>query len=247
MRRRTLLATSAAGLAGLAGCATDGVGGDGNGTGEEPRDQSTDGGESATADGPPPTPTAGEPLAEARIASGLPAQPTLGPDPTIADSVIVAVTDPSSSRCASHHESTFPVLRERLVDTGRTAYVVRTVGFVDEWGDDAAAILEAVHDRAPEAYWGLLAHYFANSRSFAGDSHRDAAETYLAERGFDAAGIVGAAGDGEYEGAVDRDETAARNAGVTGVPHFFCFKDGRLRSDFQGVESVDAFERALGY
>lgn len=221
MRRRAFLATTAASFVPLAGCGSDGTGG-------TPRDN-------------------GEPLSEAAIASDLSAQPHLGPGPTDAESVIIDVSDPSCPTCESHHAGAFGRIRSELVEAGSTAYVVRNVDFVYPWGTQASKALEATHERAPGVYWDLLDFYFDNQGSISTDNVLDRTESFLADTAVDGAATVADVESGAADAALAADVDTARTAGVSGVPTFFLFRDGRLRTSFSGPQSYSVFQSALGY
>lgn len=248
MRRRTFLATGGTALAAMAGCTSDGGGNGGDGSGSGGSGGNGGGGNGGGAnDGDGNGGGDGTALADAAIARDLGEQPSLGPAPMEAESVVIEVTDPSCPTCRSFHNQAFPKLKSELIDPGTTAFVARNVSWVYQWAGQASAALEAVHDRSPDAYWDLLDVYFGRQRSLDADSVLSRTESHLGDTDVDGAAVVEAVEAGEYDDAVSADESAAEDAGAQGQPYFFLFKNGELRTSFSGAQSYDVFRSSLGY
>lgn len=237
-RRRLLRATAAAAVpVTLAGCPLGGS--SSNPTPTAPNDRGDDAG--------PTTPTATPAAFDHPAATAIGDQPWLGPAPGTAEATIVAFEDPSCPTCRRFERRTLPELKSRLVDTGRATFVFRGFPVVYPWGEPATRILEAVHDRAPGAFWALKDHYYATQREFATDNVAERSRSFLAANAdVDADAVVGAALDGEYDEAVATDLEAGREAGARGTPTFFLFAGTDFRTDVVGPQSYRVFANALG-
>lgn len=220
MRRRALLA--ATGSLALAGCLGTGDGDSGGAAGD------------------------GETLDSHRGAADLGSQPTLGPEPSGADAVIVAFEDPSCPNCRRFHEGAFRRIRSEWTEVGDAAFVFRGFPVVYPWGDPAAHALEAAHDRSAAAHWALLDRFYGRQSSLGADSVLDEAASFLdAETDVDGAAVAADARDGAFDDAVQSDLDAGEAAGFSATPSFLLFRDGSLVTSLTGAKSFETFESAL--
>lgn len=241
MDRRRYLALGA--TAALAGCLGTGGAGETNGGSTTPTDSA--GGEPGDAGGT----DGGEALQDHPALQAVEAQPALGPDPREATGVIVAFEDPSCPTCARFEQNVLPQLREELVDPGTVSLVFRGYPVIHPWGQPGTRALEAVYDADPAAHWTLAAHYFANQSRYHGSDEAtvyDETATFLDEEtDLDGSAIVDRASAGEYDDAVQTDLDAGQNAGASGTPTFFLFRDGEHVKTLTGVIGVTTFENLL--
>ncbi|WP_158056736.1 DsbA family protein [Halorussus halophilus] len=250
-RRRVLAVGGAAVVTGLAGC----IGGGGSG------DQSTTEGGTAMEGG---TNTAGS-LDGHASAVGLADQPRFGPPPSEATGVLVAFEDPSCPRCAAFERNTVPKIRENL--SGEVSFVLRTYPVVYPWGKPATQAVEAAFAHEIEmadsgnsadsdapgsrqgsvATWALADHYFAKQSSFNSDNVLDKTRQFLdSETDLDADAVVSDAESKTYDDAVQADLSAGEEAGVSGTPTIFLFRDGEFRTSANGSISYSVVKSALG-
>lgn len=238
LSRRDLLAAGVAGLGALGGCL--------GGAGGDTRD--SDVGAAATGSATDPATTTAA-TADAYGAhpstAGVESQPRRGS--ADAGVQIVAFEDPSCPRCKAFERDTVPRIRAELVDPGEGSFVVRTAPLVYPWGEPAIRALEATYAREADAFWGLLAHYFAEQSSFTADTVRsETAEWLSANTGLDGEAVVEAA-DGEAAAAAVRvDADAADAANVTGTPTVFLFDEGSYVTRATGSVGFDLIRSALG-
>jgi protein-disulfide isomerase len=248
-RRKFLAASVSAGAVAVAGC----IGGSGGGA--------NDGGDGAEGGGSGATPNAtrtetetessggGRTLGSHPAATGIDEQPTLGPPAGEATGTIVAFEDPSCPRCKRFEREVFPKIRSNLVDSGEVSYVFRGYPVVYDWGEPAAAVLEATYARDGETFWSMLAHYFENQSEFgrASDSIYEKSRTYLAENtDLDAGAVVADAESGAVDDAVRTDLDAGKAAGAgRTTPHVFLFRDGNYLTKAQGTVSYEIIASSL--
>lgn len=228
--RRAFLAAGAGAAAALAGCAgggttTDAPTGTTAGT-------ATDGGGGGLPDHP--------------ALAAVEAQPALGD--LSRPGVIVAFEDPSCPLCRRFEENAYPRIVSELVEPGKAAFVFRGYPVVYPWGDPASHALEATYDADPGAFWGLKDFYFSVQADLGTDNVLDRTESYLAENtDGDAASVVAAVEEGSYDAAVGTDLDAGEEAGASGTPAFFLFRDGEFRTGITGPQGYDVFAGALGF
>lgn len=235
MERRRFLVTSA--TAALAGC----LGGGPAGSGSSGTNSS-----STTTDNEVPR------LEDHPAAQGLSTQPVRGPAPQDALGVIVAFEDPSCPTCRRFEQNVVPTIRRELVDPGDVAYVFRGYPVIYPWGEPAVRALESTYARDPTAHWALVDHYFDQQEEFrrAGvDAVYDRTETFLQnETELQAGSILDEARNGLHDEAVqsDLDAGMAAGAGRT-TPHLFLFRDGEFRTKTAGRVSYDTVSTILGF
>ena len=249
-RRRFLTATAAAGAL-LAGCQSDSSGSDGGGGGSDGSGSNDGGGGGGTRTASPTaSPDQSQTLAGHPAAANLDSQPTLGPDPTEATATIVAYEDPSCPRCANFELEVVPKLRSQFIDPGDMSLVFRGYPVVYDWGQPAVRALEATYDRSADAHWALAEHYFTEQDDFRfGDISEvyPKTETFLADStDVDAAAVVQAAENGDFDGAVQTDLDAGKAAGAKSItPHLFLFREGVYQTKVTGYVGVDIIASAL--
>lgn len=182
-------------------------------------------------------------------AADLRAQPRLGPPIDDSESTIIVFEDPSCPVCRIFEERTFPQLEESLVDPGRTSFVSRGFLAAAPWGRQGLNLLESTFAREEAAFWGLRAALFANQgQVYSEETLYEVAREFLAtETSLNADRIVRDARSDRFEGAVNRDVTAARDAGVRGTPTFFLFESGSYLTKIEGAPSYELLENAFGY
>lgn len=239
MNRRRFLAVAGLGAAtATTGCI--GLTGGGSGeTGGTTTGGSTDGG-SMDGEGSSPNAVGNHP-ATVDLAS----QPTLG---DVGGHVVVAFEDPSCPRCKAFEERTVPQIREKLVETGKAAFVFRNYPVIYPWGKPATQALESTFARDEGAFWSLLAHYFENQSSFSTENVLDETATFLDENtALDGAAVAEDARDEAHGDAVQADLDAGRNADVGGTtPTVLLFRDGQYVTRASGSVSYDLIATALG-
>ncbi|MFB6124607.1 MAG: DsbA family protein [Halanaeroarchaeum sp.] len=188
----------------------------------------------------------GTPTSEHPAGRGLASQPTQGADPTSAEVVIVAFSDPSCPYCKRFAEDTLPKIRSNVLDEGAAAYVYRGLGMVQAWGTPGAKALEATFERSPSAHWALERHYYDRQKHFAEETVLPKTKTFLDEQtDVDGDAVVSAVRNGEVDDAYHLDEASASDAGVRGTPTFFLFRDGHFLTKIVGAVGYDVFATAL--
>jgi len=238
-RRETMAAGGTLALASLAGCL-------GGGQGTSIAD---DAGTPATELGTPANdPSAAEPLGGHPAAIGITDQPWKGPDPTEAESVIVAFEDPSCTRCLAFEQNTVPRIEDELVASGTASFVFRGYPVVYEWGEPASHALEAVYARSEAAFWALKDHYYGTQPEFATENVLDRTRVFLdAQTDIDTQSVVEAVESGATGPAVQADLNAGMNAGAgRTTPHIYLFRDGQYQTKAAGSVSFSVITNALG-
>lgn len=172
-------------------------------------------------------------------------QPTLGPDPSDADGVIVAFEDPSCPSCARFELDVFPKLKRRLFDTGEASFVFRGIPIVRPWGETAVPALEATYGRDTDAFWTLKRRYYENQRQIDAQNVRSTTREFLGETSVEASAVLEDVEQGTYSDAVDTDYQVSQDAEVGGTPTFHLFKNGTHATEITGPQSADVFESAL--
>ena len=236
-RRDYLVGLGALGTTAIAGCTGSPASGDDSSNGDG-------GGSDGDGDGGSGGGDDGNALANHPAAAGLDAQPRLGPAPAEAKAVIVAFEDPSCPRCRNFEQNTAPEIKSKLVDTGDAAFVFRGYPIVYDWGKPAVRALEATYAESADAHWQLVSHYFDQQRDYR-SAGRDrvyprTAEFLNANTDLDGDAVVSAAGNGDFESAVQTDLDAGDAASIRATPTVVLFRDGQYRTEFSG--SVD-FQR----
>lgn len=180
---------------------------------------------------------------------GLKEAPTLGPDPSDAEAVIVAFEDPSCSSCAAFADSTLPKLRSEMIDAGRATYAWRGVPSVEPWGRPATRALWAVHERDPDGFWTLKEGYYDERDAIDTDTVADATRSLLDDLdvNVDPDTVVGAmdGGNPDIEDHVAADEAAAKENEVDTLPGFVLFRGGSYVTTVVGNQPYGVFEGAL--
>jgi len=162
--------------------------------------------------------------------------------------VVLAFEDPSCSRCRAFERQTVPKITERLVATGKAAFVVRTYPVVYQWGKPATRALEATFTRDTDAFWALLGHYFETQPEFSTDNVLDRTRAFLAdETSLDGTEVVRDVEEDASEPAVQADLEAGRNADIgQTTPIVLLFNNGEYVTKASGSVSYDIVATALG-
>ncbi len=238
MDRRRFLVTSA--TAAIAGC----LGGTPTGSGSTAPN--------STNTSSSPTDNGGAQLTDHPAAQALATQPVRGPDPPEAPGLIVAFEDPSCPTCRRFEQNVVPTIRRELIEPGDVAYVFRGYPVVYPWGEPAVRALESTYARDPAAHWALVDHYFDQQEAYrrAGvDAVYERTETFLQdETELQAGSILDEARNGLHDEAVqsDLDAGMAAGAGRT-TPHLFLFRNGEFRTKTAGRVSYDTVSTVLGF
>lgn len=216
VRRREFLSVGA--LA-LTGCLGGGSGGEGGG-----------GSEGATSfDDHPAT-------------AGIENLPSLGEG---SDKRIVAFEDPSCPTCAEHSERAFPRLEEDARG-GELVYYVRTIPVVRDWSRAACNALFATHDRDAETFWTLSEAYYEGQSGTNTENVYDRTHGYLEGTPVDADAVVEDARQESFDGEVNANTSAMRDADVRATPTFYLFDGDGFVTSTSGARSYDVFATALG-
>ncbi|MFQ3318338.1 MAG: protein-disulfide isomerase [Natronomonas sp.] len=187
----------------------------------------------------------GESFESHDASTGIEAQPTLG---TLdAPGIIVGFEDPSCSSCRRFEEQTFPQLEAELITSGDAAFVYRTIDIIYPWGKPASQLLASTYDAAPEAFWGLKDHFYANQDRFRSGDVFEEVRPYLKESSVDAGVIIESARAKEHDAFIQSNRDVADSLGVSATPEFFLFRDGVFQTSVSGPQGYDVFASALGF
>lgn len=179
-------------------------------------------------------------------AQGIEGQPVMG-DPATAPTTVIAFEDPSCPTCASFERRTGSRIREELVPSGQTAFVMRTIPVIYPWGRTAVPALEATFARDAGAFWALLDHYFATQGSFDTDNVLERTREFLqSSTSVDVDGVIADVESDAVQSAIDTDLAAADAAEVRGTPTIFMYRDGEYQTNASGPVSFDVVTRVLG-
>lgn len=175
--------------------------------------------------------------------AGIETLPSLGEG---SDRRIVAFEDPSCPTCAEHSERAFPRLEEDARN-GELVYYVRNVPVVrPDWSRPACNALFATHDRDEETYWNLLSSYYEGQGETNADNVNDKTREYLEDTPVDADAVVEDTQQESFDGEVNANTSAMRDAGVRGTPTFYLFDENGFVTETSGARGYDVFATALG-
>lgn len=208
-RRRRFLRAAAGTLAvGLAGCLNEG--GDGSdGDGEDGSDGS-DGTDGTDADGGDGT-EAGDQIPPSDL------EPPVAGDPD-ADVTVTVFEDLRCPHCADFNDEVYPQLESEYVDPGAIRYVHRDFPVVNQWSELYAYAGRSVQSQAgDEAFFDFAKTIF--------ERQTEQTEALVAEAataaGADEATTLSDMNDGTYAPAVERDQSAGQDRGVSATPTVF--------------------------
>jgi protein-disulfide isomerase len=228
-----------------AGSMTDGSTTTGTGTGTPTESESGSGSGSGSGAGRVSGVTAAD-FGDHAAAQGIEGQPVMG-DPATAPTTVIAFEDPSCPTCASFERRTGSRIREELVPSGQTAFVMRTIPVIYPWGRTAVPALEATFARDADAFWTLLDYYFGTQGSFDTDNVLERTREFLqSATSVDVDGVIADVESDAVQPAIDADLAAADAAGVRGTPTIFMFRDGEYQTNASGPVSFDVVTRVLG-
>jgi protein-disulfide isomerase len=175
--------------------------------------------------------------------AGIEDVPSLGGD---SDRRIVAFEDPSCPTCARHSRNAFPELEEDT-NNDELVYHIRNVPVVHpDWSRPACNALFATHDRDEEVYWTLLSSYYEGQRETNADNVYERTRGYLEDTPVDADAVVEDAREERFDGEVNANVSAARDAEVPGTPTFYLFDSDGFVTKASGARGYNTFSTALG-
>jgi protein-disulfide isomerase len=175
--------------------------------------------------------------------AGIEDVPSLGGD---SDRRIVAFEDPSCPTCARHSRNAFPELEEDT-NNDELVYHNRNVPVVHpDWSRPACNALFATHDRDEEVYWTLLSSYYEGQGETNADNVYERTRGYLEDTPVDAEAVVEDAREERFDGEVNANMSAARDADYSGTPTFYLFDENGFVTQTSGARGYNTFSTALG-
>ncbi|MGJ3265075.1 MAG: DsbA family protein [Salinarimonas sp.] len=140
------------------------------------------------------------------------------------------------SHCATFHNQTWPLVKERFIETGQVRLVMR------EFPLDTLALAGFMLARCePAQYWGVVDMLFELQREWAfSDRPRDALEQLMRQAGFSQEKFEACLNDRALYDAIIDVKTRGERLGVTSTPTFFF--NGEMR---RGALSIDEFEAVV--
>lgn len=174
--------------------------------------------------------------------AGIESVPSIGEE---SDKRIVAFEDPSCQTCARHSRTAFPDLEEDA-RSGELVYYVRTIPVVRDWSRAACNALFATHDREAEAFWTLSEAYYEGQSGTNTENVYERTRGYLEDTSVDAEAVVEDARQERFDGEVNANMSAMRDADVGATPTFFLFDENGFVTSTSGPRSYDVFATALG-
>lgn len=208
----------------LTGCLGGGSGGSGDGSGD-----SSGGGATSFEDHP--------------STAGIDSVPSIGEG---SEKRIVAFEDPSCPTCARHSRNAFPSLEEDA-QNGELVYYMRNIPVVHpDWSRPACNALFSTHERDAATYWTLLDSYYEDQGDTNAENVYDKTREHLEDTPVDADAVVEDARQERFDGDVNANMTATRDADVRATPTFFLFDSDGLVTSTSGARSYDVFATALG-
>ncbi len=138
--------------------------------------------------------------------------------------------------CATFHNQTWPLVKERFVETGKVRLVMR------EFPLDTLALAGFMLARCePEKYWGIVDMLFELQREWAfSERPRDALEQLMRQAGFSQEKFEACLNDRALYDAIVDVKTRGEELGVNSTPTFFF--NGEMR---RGALSIDEFEAVV--
>jgi protein-disulfide isomerase len=172
--------------------------------------------------------------------------PHLGASIEEAEGIIVAFDDPSCSSCATFAAETFPQLRDGPIESGRIAYLSRSVPWVQPaWSGTAINALYAVHEAEPAAFWQLKSRFYEDQAGLDEGSVREWIATETESLPVESGPVLEAVEEGRYDDRIDATEATAEDSDVSVVPSFVLFEGGEYVTNIVGPQSYGVFEGAL--
>jgi len=159
--------------------------------------------------------------------------------------VLVEFTDLECGFCKRFFDQTFPLLKERYIDTGKLRFVSRN--FAPPTRPQAAPAAEAVLSAAeqnPEQYWAMRAWLFAHNRELSDVTYGK----YIKEAGLDVPRFLTDYTAKKHGAELDEDLAAGRAVGITGTPSFVLgTSDGKVIEGelIVGSKSFEYFESKI--
>ena len=175
--------------------------------------------------------------------AGIESVPSIGEG---SEKRIVAFEDPSCPTCARHSRTAFPDLEEDARN-GELVYYLRTIPVVQpDWSRVACNALFATHDREAEAFWTLSEAYYEGQSGTNTENVYERTRGYLEDTSVDAEAVVEDARQERFDGEVNANMSAMRDADVGATPTFFLFDENGFVTSTSGPRSYDVFATALG-
>jgi protein-disulfide isomerase len=156
---------------------------------------------------------------------------------------VVEFTDYQCPYCRRFHQTTFPELKKRYVDTGKVRWVVRNLplGF----HPDARPAALAAHCAGDQGkYWEMRDTLFSNSASLG----RDALEGYAASMKLDLAAFNACLDNEVHLPQIDTDASEANRVRITGTPTFVIGPSGEDTVNGRrvvGAQSLAVFQAEI--
>ncbi len=157
---------------------------------------------------------------------------------------LVEFSDYQCPVCAVHFQQTWPLLKERYVDTGRVYYVFKDLPLTSIH-PQATKAHEAARCAAEvggeDVYWQMHDQLFEGQEEWSGNSEHVAVfKAYAAELGLDQAAFDACLDGGGQTAAVQAEMEEAFALGVNGTPTFFI--DGY---PFSGAHPIQNFDQII--
>lgn len=149
---------------------------------------------------------------------------------------IVEYASLTCSHCGTFHNTTYPLLKERYVETGKVRFVLR------EFPLDPLAMAGFMLARCEEdKYWPVVDMLFEKQREWAYvERPLDALSQMMRQAGFSQEKFEGCLRDQALYDAINTVRAEGEQRGVNSTPTFFI--DGER---FTGAMSIEEFERIL--
>jgi protein-disulfide isomerase len=174
-------------------------------------------------------------------------QPIMGPSLGDGAGTIVAFEDPFCPSCRHFELQSFPTLKREYIDPGDLSFVYRGIPVVTRYSDVGVHALEATFDRSPEAFWQLKRGYYENQPDIRAGNVESKTESILQSiDDIDVASTMEDVRNRQYQGAVQADMSASRDAGVRGTPTFALFRDGSYVTQLSGAQSAATLANSVG-
>ncbi|TVR10920.1 MAG: DsbA family protein [Salinarimonadaceae bacterium] len=179
---------------------------------------------------------------------GLPASAQQAPAGETAPLTEMAIGDPDApieiieyasltcSHCGTFHNTTYPLLKERYVETGKVRFIIR------EFPLDPLALGAFMLARCEEdKYWPIIDMLFEKQREWAYvDRPLDALAQMMRQAGFSQEKFKGCLRDEAVHDGIIAVRAEGERRGVNSTPTFFI--DGER---YTGAMSIEEFERIL--
>ncbi len=154
---------------------------------------------------------------------------------------IVEFTDYQCPFCEKYFTETLPQIRKDYVDTGKVKYIVMNFPLTSIHPQAMPAAIAAECANAQGKYWEMHDKLFGSQSEWAGkDDAVDTFKKYAAGLGLDKDKFAACMNNSETKTAIDAEQQAGMNGGVTGTPAFFI--NGALLS---GAQPIEAFKQVI--